>query len=110
VVLTEQDAVAQEGESGAAVAPAAAASALLPAQADPPCYQQLLRVGRAEHLIGHGAAVDAAALIVGFTDACISVPARQSRVPGAEARVAVAGGGRVACGDACQPAGLPPGR
>ncbi|GAA1764737.1 GlxA family transcriptional regulator [Luedemannella helvata] len=32
-------------------------------------YQQLLRVERAEHLIGHGATVDAAAHAVGFTDA-----------------------------------------
>ncbi|WP_327038300.1 GlxA family transcriptional regulator [Micromonospora maris] len=32
-------------------------------------YQQLLRVERAEHLIGHGVAVEAAARAVGFTDA-----------------------------------------
>lgn len=32
-------------------------------------YQQLLRVERAEHLIGHGATVEAAAHVVGFTDA-----------------------------------------
>ncbi|NJP33093.1 GlxA family transcriptional regulator [Micromonospora thermarum] len=32
-------------------------------------YQQLLRVERAEHLIGHGATVEAAAHAVGFTDA-----------------------------------------
>lgn len=32
-------------------------------------YQQLLRVERAEHLIGHGATVDAAARAVGFEDA-----------------------------------------
>jgi transcriptional regulator GlxA family with amidase domain len=32
-------------------------------------YQQMLRVERAEHLIGHGATVDAAARAVGFTDA-----------------------------------------
>ncbi len=32
-------------------------------------YQQLLRVERAEHLIGHGATVDAAARAVGFADA-----------------------------------------
>ncbi|MET8350169.1 MULTISPECIES: GlxA family transcriptional regulator [unclassified Micromonospora] len=32
-------------------------------------YQQLLRVERAEHLIGHGATVEAAARTVGFTDA-----------------------------------------
>ncbi|PWU48631.1 AraC family transcriptional regulator [Micromonospora globispora] len=32
-------------------------------------YQQLLRVERAEHLIGHGATVEAAARAVGFTDA-----------------------------------------
>ena len=32
-------------------------------------YQQTLRVERAEHLIGHGVTVDAAARAVGFTDA-----------------------------------------
>jgi transcriptional regulator GlxA family with amidase domain len=32
-------------------------------------YQQLLRLERAEHLIGHGATVEAAARTVGFTDA-----------------------------------------
>jgi transcriptional regulator GlxA family with amidase domain len=32
-------------------------------------YQQLLRLERAEHLIGHGATVDAAARAVGFEDA-----------------------------------------
>ena len=32
-------------------------------------YQQLLRLERAEHLIGHGATVEAAARAVGFTDA-----------------------------------------
>ncbi|MFR9778697.1 GlxA family transcriptional regulator [Micromonospora sp. MS34] len=32
-------------------------------------YQQLLRVERAEHLIGHGSTVEAAARAVGFTDA-----------------------------------------
>ncbi len=32
-------------------------------------YQQLLRLERAEHLIGHGATVDAAARAVGFQDA-----------------------------------------
>lgn len=32
-------------------------------------YQQLLRVERAEHLIGHGSAVEAAARAVGFEDA-----------------------------------------
>jgi transcriptional regulator GlxA family with amidase domain len=32
-------------------------------------YQQLLRLERAEHLIGHGATVEAAARIVGFQDA-----------------------------------------
>ncbi|MGN9777921.1 GlxA family transcriptional regulator [Micromonospora sp. H33] len=32
-------------------------------------YQQLLRVERAEHLIGHGTTVEAAARAVGFTDA-----------------------------------------
>jgi transcriptional regulator GlxA family with amidase domain len=32
-------------------------------------YQQLLRVERAEHLIGHGATVESAARTVGFTDA-----------------------------------------
>ena len=32
-------------------------------------YQQLLRVERAEYLIGHGASVDTAARVVGFEDA-----------------------------------------
>ena len=32
-------------------------------------YQQLLRVERAEHLIGHGATVEAAARAAGFEDA-----------------------------------------
>ena len=32
-------------------------------------YQQELRVERAEHLIGHGATVEAAARAVGFADA-----------------------------------------
>lgn len=32
-------------------------------------YQQILRVERAEHLIGHGATVDSAARTVGFEDA-----------------------------------------
>jgi transcriptional regulator GlxA family with amidase domain len=32
-------------------------------------YQQILRVERAEHLIGHGATVEAAARAVGFEDA-----------------------------------------
>ena len=32
-------------------------------------YQQLLRLERAEHLIGHGATVESAARAVGFTDA-----------------------------------------
>jgi transcriptional regulator GlxA family with amidase domain len=32
-------------------------------------YQQVLRVERAEHLIGHGATVEAAARTVGFQDA-----------------------------------------
>jgi hypothetical protein len=31
-------------------------------------YQQLLRLERAEHLIGHGATVEAAARAVGFRD------------------------------------------
>jgi transcriptional regulator GlxA family with amidase domain len=31
-------------------------------------YQQLLRLERAEHLIGHGATVEAAARTVGFQD------------------------------------------
>jgi transcriptional regulator GlxA family with amidase domain len=42
----------------------AAATGMTPLQ-----YQQLLRVERAEHLIGHGATVDAAARTVGFADA-----------------------------------------
>jgi transcriptional regulator GlxA family with amidase domain len=32
-------------------------------------YQQVLRVERAEHLIGHGATIEAAARAVGFQDA-----------------------------------------
>ncbi|MFD0740730.1 helix-turn-helix domain-containing protein [Phytohabitans flavus] len=32
-------------------------------------YQQLLRVERAEHLIGHGSTVESAARAVGFQDA-----------------------------------------
>ena len=32
-------------------------------------YQQMLRLERAEHLIGHGATVESAARAVGFTDA-----------------------------------------
>jgi transcriptional regulator GlxA family with amidase domain len=32
-------------------------------------YQQLLRLERAEHLIGHGSTVEAAAHAVGFQDA-----------------------------------------
>jgi transcriptional regulator GlxA family with amidase domain len=35
----------------------------------PLAYQQLLRLERAEHLIGRGATVEAAARDVGFTDA-----------------------------------------
>ena len=42
----------------------AAATGLTPLR-----YQQLLRVERAEHLIGHGATVEAAARAVGFEDA-----------------------------------------
>ena len=36
---------------------------------DPLRYQQLLRLERAEHLIGHGDTVESAAHAVGFTDA-----------------------------------------
>lgn len=43
-------------------------------------YQQLLRVERAEHLIGHGATVEAAARAVGFGDARMLRRLR-SRVP-----------------------------
>ncbi len=39
-------------------------------------YQQLLRVERAEHLIGHGATVEAAARSVGFADARMLRPQR----------------------------------
>jgi transcriptional regulator GlxA family with amidase domain len=42
----------------------AAATGLTPLR-----YQQLLRLERAGHLIGHGATVEAAARAVGFTDA-----------------------------------------
>ncbi|MEU8297964.1 DJ-1/PfpI family protein [Micromonospora sp. NPDC048909] len=46
-------------------------------------YQQLLRVERAEHLIGHGTTMDAAARTVGFTDARMlrRLRARDARVP-----------------------------
>ncbi|WBB66811.1 DJ-1/PfpI family protein [Micromonospora sp. WMMD812] len=46
-------------------------------------YQQLFRVERAEHLIGHGATVEAAARSVGFTDARMlrRLRARAGRVP-----------------------------
>ncbi|MFC3500942.1 GlxA family transcriptional regulator [Micromonospora krabiensis] len=46
-------------------------------------YQQLLRVERAEHLIGHGATVEAAARGVGFTDARMlrRLRARARRTP-----------------------------
>ncbi|RKN18126.1 helix-turn-helix domain-containing protein [Micromonospora musae] len=46
-------------------------------------YQQLLRVERAEHLIGHGVTVEAAARTVGFTDARMlrRLRARTRRVP-----------------------------
>ncbi|RKN53755.1 helix-turn-helix domain-containing protein [Micromonospora costi] len=46
-------------------------------------YQQLLRVERAEHLIGHGATVDSAARTVGFTDARMlrRLRARAARLP-----------------------------
>ncbi|BCJ55304.1 transcriptional regulator [Actinoplanes sp. NBRC 14428] len=46
-------------------------------------YQQLLRVERAEHLIGHGATVEAAARAVGFGDARML---RRLRSRGAPAR------------------------
>jgi transcriptional regulator GlxA family with amidase domain len=42
----------------------AAATGLTPLR-----YQQLLRLERAGHLIGHGATIEAAARAVGFTDA-----------------------------------------
>lgn len=46
-------------------------------------YQQLLRLERAEHLIGHGETVDSAAHAVGFTDARMlrRLRARASAVP-----------------------------
>lgn len=44
-------------------------------------YQQQLRVERAEHLIGHGATVDAAARAVGFTDARMLRRLRARRTP-----------------------------
>ncbi|MGS2616931.1 GlxA family transcriptional regulator [Micromonospora sp. LZ34] len=46
-------------------------------------YQQLLRVERAEHLIGHGSTVEAAARTVGFTDARMlrRLRARATRSP-----------------------------
>ena len=53
-------------------------------------YQQLLRLERAEHLIGHGATVEAAARTVGFQDpACsaVSAPANEGSACRAWARV-----------------------
>jgi transcriptional regulator GlxA family with amidase domain len=44
-------------------------------------YQQLLRLERAEHLIGHGATVEAAARAVGFQDARMLRRLRANRIP-----------------------------
>ena len=59
----------------------AAATGLTPLR-----YQQLLRVERAEHLIGHGATVEAAARAVGFEDARMLRQAARARVTRAVAR------------------------
>ncbi|MER7458405.1 DJ-1/PfpI family protein [Micromonospora sp. NPDC126480] len=58
-------------------------------------YQQLLRVERAEHLIGHGATVEAAARAVGFTDARMLRRLRARATPG---RSRPAGSSRPATG------------
>ncbi|MFJ6198654.1 GlxA family transcriptional regulator [Micromonospora sp. NPDC092111] len=62
-------------------------------------YQQLLRVERAEHLIGHGATVEAAARAVGFTDARmlrrLRARTRPPAVPGAQPPTAPRVGGSV---------------
>ena len=50
-----------------------------PARLTPLRYQQLLRLERAEHLIGHGATVEAAARTVGFQDARMLLPPRPTR-------------------------------
>ena len=55
-------------------------------------YQQLLRLERAEHLIGHGATVEAAARAVGFADARMLRRLRARAVPVTAA--AAGGGGR----------------
>jgi transcriptional regulator GlxA family with amidase domain len=44
-------------------------------------YQQLLRLERAEHLIGHGATVEAAARAVGFEDARMLRRLRSRTIP-----------------------------
>ncbi|GAA4573576.1 DJ-1/PfpI family protein [Micromonospora coerulea] len=53
-------------------------------------YQQSLRVERAEHLIGHGATVEAAARAVGFTDARMLRRLRTRPRPG-QAHLTLAG-------------------
>ncbi|WP_091108016.1 GlxA family transcriptional regulator [Micromonospora citrea] len=67
-------------------------------------YQQLLRVERAEHLIGHGATVEAAARTVGFTDARML---RRLRARASHGRSVPAGSSRPARGTppAASPAG-----
>ncbi len=58
-------------------------------------YQQTLRVERAEHLIGHGATVEAAARAVGFTDGRMLRRLRARATPG---RSRPAGSSRPASG------------
>ncbi|MGN9812687.1 GlxA family transcriptional regulator [Micromonospora sp. BQ11] len=58
-------------------------------------YQQLLRVERAEHLIGHGTTVESAARTVGFTDARMLRRLRARATPG---RPGPAGSSRPASG------------
>jgi transcriptional regulator GlxA family with amidase domain len=65
-------------------------------------YQQLLRLERAEHLIGHGATVEAAARTVGFQDARMLRRLRASRHPLRQ--------GRLGTGIAPAMDGPPPGR
>lgn len=67
-------------------------------------YQQLLRVERAEHLIGHGATVEAAARTVGLTDARML---RRLRARAAHGRSVPAGSSRP--GSGTPPAATPAG-
>ncbi|MEU5946355.1 DJ-1/PfpI family protein [Micromonospora sp. NPDC047465] len=67
-------------------------------------YQQTLRVERAEHLIGHGATVEAAARTVGFTDARML---RRLRARATHGRSVPAGSSRP--GNGTPPAATPAG-